>query len=197
MEKKGKQVVWFLLKESGRLRHTSHLVDTITDELQQSETPVTLQDNWPETYSSTNMSHMLVSLLSLFGEGFEGSLAAALPLAEAATSAPATTATTERLVCSSARGSGLGWAGGGCSAGGWAVSSCCSLWLCIRRSCTRSSKMASCSSWMAWFRWVFLFYKEITQSQSTIMFCFIMLRSIFSNNILRNSTMWDILRLKI
>lgn len=100
---------------------------------------------------------MLVSLLSLLGEGFEGSLAA-LPLAEAAASAPAATAATERLVCSSLRGSGLGCAGGACSAGGWTVSSCCSLWLCSKRSWTRSSKMASCSSWMAWFRWVFLFY---------------------------------------
>lgn len=110
---------------------------------------------------SHQTSHMWVSLLSLFGEGFEGSLAA-LPLDEAAESAgAAATVATERLVCSSARGSGLGCRGGACSAGGWTVSSCCSLWLCRRRSWTRSSKMASCSSWMAWFRWVFLFYAAI------------------------------------
>lgn len=103
---------------------------------------------------------MLASLLSLLGEGFEGSFAA-LPLAEAAGSAPEATAAVGRLVCSSLRGSGLGCVGGACSAGGWTVISCCSLWLCRRRSWTRSSKMASCSSWMAWFRWVFLFYVAI------------------------------------
>lgn len=103
-------------------------------------------------------SHMLVSLLSLLGEGFEGSLAV-FPLDEAAVSVLAATAVTERLDCSSLRASGLGCVGGACSAGGWTVSSCCSLWLCSRRSWTRSSKMASCSSWMAWFRWVFLFYR--------------------------------------
>ncbi len=115
------------------------------------------QQHGATKYITETTSHMLVSLLSLLGEGFEGSLAA-LPLAEAAASAPAATAATERLFCSSLRGSGLGCAGGACSAGGWTVSSCCSLWLCSRRSWTRSSKMASCSSWMAWFRWVFLFY---------------------------------------
>lgn len=112
-----------------------------------------------EPPNTSPTSHMLVSLLSLLGEGFEGSLAA-FPLAEAAVSGPAAAAVTERLVCSSLRASGLGCAGGTCSAGGWTVSSCCSLWLCRRRSWTRSSKMASCSSWMAWFRWVFLFYRE-------------------------------------
>ena len=103
---------------------------------------------------------MLASLLSLLGEGFEGSLAA-LPLAGTAASAPAAAGTTERLFCSSLRGSGLGCVGRACSAGGWTVSSCCSLWLCRRRSWTRSSKIASCSSWMAWFRCVFLFYVAI------------------------------------
>ncbi len=103
-------------------------------------------------------SHMLVSRLSLLGEGFEGSLAT-LPLAEVATSAPVATVAAERLVCSSLRGSGLGCVGGACSAGCWTVISCCSLWLCRRRSWTRSSKIASCSSWMAWLRWVFLFYR--------------------------------------
>lgn len=101
-------------------------------------------------------SHMLVSLLSLLGEGFAGSLAV-FPLAETAASTPAATAVTGRLLCSSLRASGLGCEGGACSSGSWTVRSCCSLWLCSRRSWTRSSKMASCSSWMAWFRWVFLF----------------------------------------
>ncbi|KAG7220897.1 hypothetical protein INR49_017747 [Caranx melampygus] len=77
---------------------------------------------------ATERSHMLVSLLSLLGDGFEGSLAA-FPLAEAAVSvvvaaaaAPAaavTVVTTVRLVCSSLRASGLGCVGGACSAGGW------------------------------------------------------------------------------
>lgn len=119
-------------------------------------------------------SHMLVSLLSLFGEGFEGSLVV-FPLAEAAVSALAATAVTERLVCSSPRASGLGCVGGACSAGGWTFSSCCSLWLCNRRSWTRSSKMASCSSWMAWFRWVFLFYRATKSKQAL---CNILLRPV-------------------
>lgn len=100
--------------------------------------------------------HMLVSLLSLFGDGLEGSFAV-LPLEEAAVSALEAAATTARLICSSMRGSGLGCTGGACSVSGWTVISCWSLWLCRRRSWTRSSKMASCSSWIAWFRWVFLF----------------------------------------
>lgn len=66
---------------------------------------------------------MLESLLSLFGEGFEGSFAA-LPLEEAAASAAEAGATAARLICSSLRGSGLGCTGGACSAGGWTVISC-------------------------------------------------------------------------
>lgn len=77
---------------------------------------------------------MLVSLLSLFGEGFDGSLAAFPLVVAAAASAVGATAATERLVCSSLRASGLGCVGGACSADGWAVNSCCSLWLCRRRS---------------------------------------------------------------
>lgn len=101
---------------------------------------------------------MLASLLSLPGEGLEGSLLF-FPLAEAAASVPAATAVTERLACSSLRASGLGCVGGACSDDGCTFSSCCSLWLCKSRSWTRSSKIASCSSWIAWFRWVFLFYR--------------------------------------
>lgn len=107
---------------------------------------------------------MLVSLLSLLGEGFEGSLAV-FPLAAVGVSAAAAVAATERLVCSSLRASVLGCGGGACSAGCWTVSSCCCLWLCRRRSWTRSSRMASCSSWMAWFRWVFLFWRATTCRQ--------------------------------
>lgn len=107
---------------------------------------------------------MLPSLLSLPGEGFEGSFAA-LPLAVTAGSAAEAPAALERLVCSSLRGSGLGCDGGACSAGCWIVISCCSFWLCRSRSWTRSSKMASCSSWMAWFRWVFLFCVALKKNQ--------------------------------
>lgn len=110
----------------------------------------------PELPPVESSSHMLESLLSLLGEGFDGSFAA-LPLEEAAASAPEAAGAAARLVCSSLWGSGLGCTGGAGSDSGWTVISCCSLWLCRRRSWTRSSKMASCSSWIAWFRWVFLF----------------------------------------
>lgn len=95
-------------------------------------------------YITLVASHMLASLLSLLGEGFAGSLAAAadaFPLtgvavsvaaaaaatAVAATAAAAgapTAAAAERLVCSSLRASGLGCVGGACSVDGWTVSSC-------------------------------------------------------------------------
>ncbi len=77
-----------------------------------------------------------------------------------------------RLIGSSAldRSSGLGWEGGACSEVGGDVSSCCILWVWRRRSWTRSSNMASCSSWMAWFRWVFLFCRE-TQQRHRLDWC--------------------------
>lgn len=109
------------------------------------------------------------SLLSLLGDGFEASFAA-LPLAgEGSGAGPgAAVAVVGRLDCSSLRGSGLGCVGGACSPGGWTVISCCSLWLCRRRSCTRSSRIASCSSWMAWLRCVFLFCRWEKESEKSI-----------------------------
>lgn len=49
--------------------------------------------------------------------------------------------------------------------------SCCSdLARCIwsSRSCTRSSMMASRSSWTAWFRWLFFIFKEQQKGQSPL-----------------------------
>lgn len=52
-------------------------------------------------------SHMLVSRLSLLGDGFEGSFSG-FPLVGAGASPVAATVEMERLVCSSLRASGLG-----------------------------------------------------------------------------------------
>ncbi len=114
--------------------------------------------------SDGKMVYRLASLLSLLGDGFKESFPG-FPLVGVAVGSTATAAA--RLIGSSAldRSSGLGWEGGACSEVGGDVSSCCILWVWRRRSWTRSSNMASCSSWMAWFRWVFLFCRETHQRQ--------------------------------
>lgn len=119
--------------------------------------------------SNGKMVYRLASLLSLLGDGFMASFPG-FPLAgvaAAAASAGSMATAAARLIGSSAldRSSGLGWEGGACSVVGGDVSSCCNLWVWRRRSWTRSSNMASCSSWMAWFRWVFLFCRETQQRQ--------------------------------
>lgn len=79
-----------------------------TQLIKQSETRGNLtrgrrSSNRPTRITPVESSHMLESLLSLLGEGFDGSFAA-LPLEEAAASAPeaaGAAAAAARLVCSS------------------------------------------------------------------------------------------------
>lgn len=162
---------------------TSDLISPLSSAVQFSPSVMNislhLADPWPRCHnyvmskhkrrcSDGQMGHRLASLLSLLGDGFMASFPG-FPLAGAAAVAAVDSKATAaaRLIGSSTldRSSGLGWEGGACSEVGGDVSSCCSLWVWRMRSWTRSSNMASCSSWMAWFRWVFLFCSETKQRQ--------------------------------